>query len=102
MYNTRAWLYWQLRESLDPANGDNIMLPPDPELKADLCAVRWKFTVSGVQAESKEEIFKRLHRSTDKGDAVTLARIVTEKISYIDDDEEEDLFETGRSAVTGY
>jgi hypothetical protein len=73
MRNIRAASYWGLREALDPDSGDDIALPDDPELLADLCAPRWKLTTSGVQVESKEEIVKRLNRSPDCGDAVVLA-----------------------------
>ncbi|MFC6659352.1 hypothetical protein [Deinococcus multiflagellatus] len=36
--NLRALTYWRLREALDPVKGDGLALPPDPVLKADLCA----------------------------------------------------------------
>src|SRR4029077_9656715 len=71
--NVRAFMYWSFREALDPENGDGIMLPPDTELKADLCAPRWMMRVSGIQVEDKDEISKRIGRSTDAGDAVVLA-----------------------------
>lgn len=71
--NLRAYCYWSLREALDPEKGDNIMLPPDNELRNDLCAPRWMMRTNGVQIESKEDIIKRLQRSPDAGDAVTLA-----------------------------
>jgi hypothetical protein len=77
--NNRSFLAWRFRESLEPEKGDNIALPPDPELKADLCALRWKLTAGGILIESKEEIFKRIHRSPDKGDACILASINTVK-----------------------
>jgi hypothetical protein len=73
MRNKRSEGYWSLREALDPKSGDNLALPPDEELKADLCAPLWKITPGGVLIESKEEIKKRLGRSTDCGDAVVLA-----------------------------
>ena len=74
--NKRAEAYWKFREALDPQTGDEIALPPDPELKADLCAPRWKLTVRGIQVESKEDIVERLHRSPDCGDAVVLASML--------------------------
>lgn len=73
-YNKRAELWWLMRESLDPDLGDDIALPPDRELKVDLCTPRWKLTARGIQVESKEEIYKRIQRSTNKGDAVVYAR----------------------------
>lgn len=77
--NIRAQLYWQLREALDPINDTGIALPPDRKLKADLCAPTWKLTPRGILVESKEDIIKRLGRSTDRGDAVTLSNINTPK-----------------------
>lgn len=71
--NLRAEHYWLFREALDPASGMDIELPPDNELLGDLCAPKWKLTVRGIQIEEKEEIRKRIQRSTDCGDAVVLA-----------------------------
>ncbi|HET7153363.1 MAG TPA: terminase [Candidatus Kapabacteria bacterium] len=70
--NVRAECYWKLREALDPEGDEKIALPDDPELVADLTAARWEPTVRGIKIEPKEEIKKRLGRSPDKGDAVTL------------------------------
>ena len=75
MRNVRAEAYWGMREALDPVSGDNIALPPDPELLADLTAPRWKITTAGIQVESKEDIIKRLKRSPDCADAVVLSRM---------------------------
>jgi len=72
MRNKRAESWWGMREALDPVYGDDIALPPDPEVLADLTAPRWKLTTQGVQVESKEAIKKRIGRSTDCGDAVIL------------------------------
>lgn len=71
--NLRAASYWRLRESLDPDNGDNLALPPDPDLLADLCAPRYSVTSAGVQLEDKDEVKSRLGRSPNKGDAAVLA-----------------------------
>jgi hypothetical protein len=79
--NRRAQCYWRFRELLDPGNRNNVQLPLDTKLKADLCAPRWKLTSSGILVESKDEIKKRLGRSPDYGDAVVLAAIETEKNS---------------------
>jgi hypothetical protein len=75
MRNLRAEAYWGMREALDPELGDDIALPPDNELLADLTAPLWRITTSGVTIESKEDIKKRLGRSTDCGDAVVMARM---------------------------
>lgn len=73
--NMRAQAYWKFREALDPKTGDDIALPPDAELRADLCAAKWSMSMRGVLVESKEDIVKRLGRSPDCADAVVLAGI---------------------------
>lgn len=71
--NLRAAAYWKFREALDPEHGEQVALPPDPELLADLCAPRYALKPSGLQLEEKEEIKERIGRSPDRGDAVVLA-----------------------------
>lgn len=72
--NKRSAAWWNLRDMLDPASGDMIALPPDDLLTGDLTAPHWRQTSAGkVQVESKEQIHKRLGRSTDDGDAVVMA-----------------------------
>jgi hypothetical protein len=72
--NQRARAWWGLRELLDPANGDGIALPPDDLLTGDLTAPHWRPMSNGrIQVESKDEIRKRIGRSTDDGDAVVMA-----------------------------
>ena len=71
--NLRAQMLWQFRESLDPEFGSQIMLPPDRELYADLCAYRYEIkgspTAGGViQICKKDDIRDRLGHSPDKGD----------------------------------
>lgn len=74
--NKRAEMYWRLREALDPDAAEPIYLPPDSELLADLCAVRYKVVtmgqVSAIQIRAKDEIREALGRSPDKGDAVAM------------------------------
>ena len=74
MTNVRAAMYWGMREALDPELGDNLALPDDPELLADLTAPKYELRSSGIAIESKDEIKARLGRSPDKGDAVCLAQ----------------------------
>lgn len=71
--NLRSQLVWQFREALDPKSEHAIALPPDRQLKVDLCAPKFRILKSGIQIESKDEIKKRIGRSPDKGDAVLLA-----------------------------
>lgn len=73
--NKRTEAYWRFREALDPSQpgGSQIMLPDDPKLTADLTAPTFKVTARGLELESKEDVCKRLGRSTDRGDAVVMA-----------------------------
>lgn len=77
--NKRCEAYWRFREALDPGQpgGSKIALPDDPELVADLCAPRQirpdHASSRGIQIETKEDLVKRLNRSTDKGDAVVMS-----------------------------
>lgn len=72
--NVRSAAWWTLRELLDPANGERVALPPDDLLTGDLTAPHWRVLSGGkVQVESKDDIRKRLGRSTDDGDAVVQA-----------------------------
>ena len=52
----------------------DLGLPPDPELAADLAAVRYKVVTMGkvaaIQIRDKDDIREALGRSPDKGDSV--------------------------------
>lgn len=71
--NLRAAMYWRLRDALDPNGGDEIALPQDRELLADLTSVRFlPLRSRGIQLEGKDDTKKRLGRSPDSSDAVAL------------------------------
>lgn len=74
--NLRSYLWWLLRERLDPLSSDPLALPPNDLLTGDLTAPKWKVTSAGrIQVESKDDIRKRIGRSTDYADAVALVLI---------------------------
>ena len=52
--NKRAEWHWRMREALEPGVGDELMLPPDRELRADLIAPRWHVSPLGIQIETKK------------------------------------------------
>lgn len=79
--NLRSQLWWQFREALDPANNTGIALPPNSQLKADLCAPTWELRGSVIQIESRDSIVKRIGRSPDWASAYILALIDTPRIS---------------------
>lgn len=67
----RAEAWWGLRELLDPAFGPTLAIPPDDLLAGDLTAPKWWIQSTGkLRVESKDDVRKRLGRSTDTGDAV--------------------------------
>lgn len=69
--NQRAAMWWTLREMLDPAFEPTLALPVDDVLVGELTAPKWWLTPSGkIQVESKDDVRKRLGRSTDRADAV--------------------------------
>jgi hypothetical protein len=73
-YNKRSEMWWKFREALDPQYGDDIALPPDRRLTAQLCAPTWKTRGDKILIESKDEVMKRLGgASTDDADAVIMA-----------------------------
>jgi hypothetical protein len=76
-FNKRAEWHWLFREALDPTSGQDIALPPDPELLADLCAPRWRPTPRGIQVEKKEDIKQRIGRSPDAGESCMYAFVQT-------------------------
>jgi len=72
--NQRSAAWWTLRELLDPINEFNLELPPTDMLIGDLTAPHWRITSgSKIQVESKDDLKKRIGRSTDFGDAVVMA-----------------------------
>lgn len=78
-YNERAKAWWRFREALDPdqEGGSIIALPPDTDLRIELCAPTYDVRTLEVQGkylvESKDKIRTRLQRSTDRADAVVMA-----------------------------
>lgn len=71
--NLRAKMYWELRNALDPENGEDVALPPNARVLAQLTALRWKPQRGKILIESKEDIIKRLGSSTDEADAIVIA-----------------------------
>jgi len=71
--NVRAAMWYNMRELLDPVNGEGIMLPPIDILTQDLTAPMYEIVDGKIKLESKDSIAERLGRSTDYGDAVCLA-----------------------------
>ncbi|MEO5859165.1 MAG: hypothetical protein ABIR33_09480 [Pyrinomonadaceae bacterium] len=68
--NRRAETWWMIREALKK---NEISLPPDNKLAADLTNIKFTYTSRGqIKLESKDDIKKRLGRSPDRGDALAI------------------------------
>lgn len=72
--NIRSASWWNLRQLLNPLNDFRVALPDDDRLIGDLASPTYKIRSGAVIfVESKDEIRKRLRRSTDAGDSVVMA-----------------------------
>lgn len=69
--NMRAYLFWCVRDWLNPANKYDAALPPDDELMEESTSIKWKFQSDGsIIIEPKDEIKVRIGRSPDKFDSL--------------------------------
>ncbi len=82
-FNLRSQLCWQFRELLDPANGYGVALPPNLQLRADLCAFTWELRGMALYVSSRDEIIERIGRSPDYASACFLAAIDTPKLATV-------------------
>lgn len=70
-YNMKAYLYWAVRDWLDPKNGHNAALPPDDMLAEEMTETHFGLSSTGkTTIEKKEEVKQRLKRSPDRLDAL--------------------------------
>ena len=72
--NMRAYLAWAVRDWLNPVNETGACLPPDQRLNAECKEIRYLMPekTGKVQIESKEDIKKRLGKSTDLFDSLAM------------------------------
>jgi hypothetical protein len=72
--NKRSAAWWLMREALDPINGTGVCLPRDDALLGELIAPKYSIAVGGMlKVEGKDDIMKRIERSTDSADAIIYA-----------------------------
>jgi hypothetical protein len=81
--NLRSYLWWKMREALDPLNNNAIELPPHKRLRADLCAPKYSLPGQAIKVQSRDDIIKAIGRSPDYGTAAILALIDTPKVSLL-------------------
>lgn len=69
--NMRAWLFWAVRDWLNPKNDTGAMLPPDARFDEEATEIKWSFRSDGrILIEPKDDIKKRIGRSPDLFDAL--------------------------------
>jgi hypothetical protein len=70
--NLIAYLYWSVREWLDPANKIDAMLPPGHDYRG-LTERKWNMRSDGsIELESKDDLKKRIGKSPDEEDSLAL------------------------------
>ena len=71
--NSRAEMYWTLRDLLNPHTSPRLSLPPDEKLAGQLTSIKYKHDTKGrIQIESKKDMRKRGIKSPDRADALVL------------------------------
>lgn len=69
--NMRAYLFWCVRDWLNPANRMDACLPPCDQILEEATEIKWKFQSNGsIIIEPKDDIKKRLKRSPDYFDSL--------------------------------
>jgi hypothetical protein len=70
--NLRAYLYWCIRDWLNPDNSKEAMLPPDQDYRG-LTELKWNFRSDGsIELEPKKDLIERIKRSPDVEDSLSL------------------------------
>lgn len=71
--NMRAYMFWAVRDWLNPKHNHRAALPPDNQLLEELTTIKYKIQSNGkILIEPKEEIKKKIKRSPGKADALAL------------------------------
>lgn len=69
--NMRAYLFWAVRDWLNPDNNTGAMLPPGGSFAEEATEIKWSFLSNGkIIIEPKEDIKERLGHSIDEFDAL--------------------------------
>ena len=80
--NMRAYVYWAIRDWLNPQFGHGAMIPPNDRLSQELNETRYEYRSDGrIAIESKDDIKKRLGRSPDLSDALSMTFSPIKKIA---------------------
>ena len=91
--NMRAYMFWCLRDELDPQFNPTLCLPLDDEMTQELTEIHWSVQSNGsILLEPKDDIKERIGRSLDKGDSLSLTyypmqRVRTKAKKYVSKDQ---------------
>ena len=67
----RAYLFWAVRDWLNPDHNTAAMLPPDSSIFEEATEIKWSFLSNGkIIIEPKDDIVARLGHSPDEFDAL--------------------------------
>lgn len=81
--NMKAYLYWAVRDWLDPKNKNNPCLPPDDVFMQEATEIKWKFQSNGsIIIEPKEDTIERIGFSPDRMDALANTFYPEEKVQF--------------------
>ena len=91
--NMRAFLFWCVRDWLNPKNKMNPALPPNDKFAEEATEIHWKFVSDGkIIIEPKDDIKKRIGRSPDDFDALANTFYPSNAIESVSDADIEDDF----------
>jgi hypothetical protein len=81
--NLKSWLWWHMRELLDPNANNGIALPPHKLLREELCLPKWRLVGRTIHVQTREEMIKELGRSADYASAYINAALPTPKVAHL-------------------
>ncbi len=85
--NMRAYLFWAVRDWLNPKNNFMPALPPNDKLLEEATEIHWKFQSNGsIIIEPKDDIKQRIGRSPDYFDALANTFYPHDSIGMSDDE----------------
>jgi hypothetical protein len=74
----RDYLYWNMREQLDPVNcpeDELLAIPPDQMTRTQLSSIRYTINSDGsIEVDSKDDLKKRGLKSPDRAEAIMMAK----------------------------
>ena len=100
--NWRAAAWWITRELLDPTAEVGVCLPDDEELIGELTVPKHTIlSTSKIQVEKKEQIRKRISRSTNCADAVVQALVGPHLVREERDRNKREVVNKARRTISG-